>query len=149
MFFVDEHHPNGLQPGKRPRTTLISYLACRNGVPVMTFGCPGGDDQAQANLQLMLNVFVFGMNLQQAVEAPRFATQSMPNSFYPRTYRPAQLNLEQAIPDDVAQQLAAWGHKITRVGACGIGAIVTQRDPASGVLMGGADPRRPTYAIGW
>jgi gamma-glutamyltranspeptidase/glutathione hydrolase len=148
MFFLDEQHPNGLQPGKRPRTTLISYLVCRNGVPVMTFGCPGGDDQAQANLQMMLNVLVFGMNPQQAVEAPRFATQSMPNSFYPRTYTPGQLHLEHPIPEAVAQQLAAWGHKITRVGACGIGAIVTARDPHSGVLMGGADPRRPTYAIG-
>jgi gamma-glutamyltranspeptidase / glutathione hydrolase len=149
MFFVDAQHPNGLQPGKRPRTTLISYLVCRNGVPVMTFGCPGGDDQAQANLQMMLNVFVFGMNPQQAVEAPRFATQSMPNSFYPRTYNPGQLHLEYPVPEAVAQQLAAWGHTITRVGACGIGAIVAARDAHSGVLMGGADPRRPTYAIGW
>jgi gamma-glutamyltranspeptidase/glutathione hydrolase len=149
MFFLDEQHPNGLQPGKRPRTTLISYLVCRQGVPVMTFGCPGGDDQAQANLQLMLNVLVFGMNPQQAVEAPRFATQSMTNSFYPRLYNPGQLNLEQTIPEAVAQQLAALGHKITRVGACGIGAIVTARDAPGGVLMGGADPRRPTYAMAW
>jgi gamma-glutamyltranspeptidase/glutathione hydrolase len=149
MFFLDEQHPNGLQPGKRPRTTLINYLVCRNGVPVMTFGCPGGDDQAQANLQMMLNVFVFGMHPQQAVEASRFATQSMPNSFYPRTYLPGHLNLEQTFPQAVAQQLTAWGHKVSRVGACGIGAIVAERDPQSGVLMGGADPRRPTYAIGW
>lgn len=148
MFFLDEQHPNGLQPGKRPRTTLVNYLVCRHGAPVMTFGCPGGDDQTQANLQMMLNVFVFGMSPQHAVEASRFATQSMPNSFYPRTYLPGRLNLEQTMPESVAQQLAAWGHKISRVGACGIGAIVAQRDPQSGVLMGGADPRRPTYALG-
>jgi gamma-glutamyltranspeptidase/glutathione hydrolase len=149
MFFLDEQHPNGLQPGKRPRTTLVSYLVCHDGRPLMTFGCPGGDDQTQANLQLMLNVLVFGMNPQQAVEASRFATQSMTNSFYPRAYYPGQLHLEDTIPTAVAQQLAAWGHKITRVGACGIGAVVTQRDPESGVLSAGADPRRPTYAIGW
>ncbi|PON09820.1 hypothetical protein C2W62_53395, partial [Candidatus Entotheonella serta] len=59
-------HPNGLQPGKRPRTTLVNYFASRDGKPVMTFGCPGGDAQAQANLQLILNVMVFGMNPQQA-----------------------------------------------------------------------------------
>jgi gamma-glutamyltranspeptidase/glutathione hydrolase len=149
MFFVDAGHPNGVQSGKRPRTTLISYLVCRDGAPLMTFGCPGGDDQAQANLQLILNVLVFGMNPQQAVEAPRFATQSMTNSFYPRVYYPGRLNLEDAFADEIARQLLARGHKIARVGACGIGAVVTHRNPQSGVLMAGADPRRPTYAIGW
>ena len=149
MFFLDEAHANGLQPGKRPRTTLVNYLVCRDGVPVMTFGCPGGDDQTQANLQMMLNVFVFGMNVQAAVEAPRFSTQSVTNSFYPRAYYPGQLNLEDTIADEVAQALAARGHVIERVGACGIGAVITQRDPDSGVLCAGADPRRPTYAIAW
>jgi gamma-glutamyltranspeptidase/glutathione hydrolase len=98
---------------------------------------------------MMLNVLVFGMDPQQAVEAPRFATQSVTNSFYPRSYYPGRLNLEERIPETVAQQLAALGHEITRVGACGIGAVVTQRDPDSGALAAGADPRRPTYAIGW
>ena len=149
MFFLDPHHPNGLQPGKRPRTTLVNYMACRDGRPVMTFGCPGGDDQTQANLQLMLNVLVFGMDLQQAVEAPRFSTQSMPNSFYPRAYHPGVLNLEVGFPDATASALAALGHKINRVGACGIGAVITWRDPDTGILAAGADPRRPTYAIAW
>ena len=149
MFCIDDDHPNGLQSGKRPRTTLINYLVCRDGVPVMTFGCPGGDDQAQANLQMMLNVLVFGMDPQQAVEAPRFSTQSMTNSFYPRAYHPGLLHLEERIPEAVAQQLAGLGHRIERVGACGIGAVVTQRDPNTGTLAAGADPRRPTYAIGW
>lgn len=148
MFFLDETHPNGLQPGKRPRITLVNYFLCRDGVPVMTFGCPGGDDQAQANLQMMLNVLIFGMDPQEAVDAPRFSTQSLINSFYPRVYKPGQLNLEDTIPDAVEEQLAARGHKIVRIGACGIGAVLTQRDPITGVLMAGADPRRPTYAIG-
>lgn len=148
MFFLDESHPNGLRPGKRPRTTLVNYLACRDGEPVMTFGCPGGDDQAQANLQLMLNVMVFGMNPQQAVEAPRFSSQSVTNSFYPRAYSPGQLNIEVGMAQETVRQVAARGHRIERVGACGIGAIVTQRDPEHGVLVSGADPRRPTYGIG-
>ncbi len=148
MFFLDDDHPNGLRPGKRPRTTLVNYFACRNGEPVMTFGCPGGDDQAQANLQLILNVLVFGMNPQQAVEAPRFASQSVVNSFYPRAYYPAQLNIETGMDDETVRQVSALGHVVERVGACGIGAIVTQRDPEHGVLVSGADPRRPTYGIG-
>jgi gamma-glutamyltranspeptidase/glutathione hydrolase len=148
MFFLDENHPNGLQPGKRPRTTLVNYFVCRDRKPVMTFGCPGGDDQVQANLQMMLNVLIFGMDPQQAVTASRFSTQSMINSFYPRVYKPGQLNLEETIPEAVAQQLAARGHRIIRIAACGLGGVITQRDPTTGVLMAGADPRRPTYAIG-
>ena len=149
LFFLDDNHPNGLQPGKRPRTTLVNYVVCKDGRPVMPFGCPGGDDQTQANLQLMFNVLVFGMDPQQAVEAPRFSTQSMPNSFYPRAYHPGVLNLETGFSDATASALAAMGHRINRVGACGIGAIITQRDPDTGMLAAGADPRRPTYAIGW
>lgn len=149
MFFLDADHPNGLQPGKRPRTTLVNYIVCKDGQPVMTFGCPGGDDQTQANLQLMLNVLVFGMDPQQAVEAPRFSTQSMPNSFYPHAYHPGVLNLETGFPDATAASLAAMGHKINRVGACGIGAVITRRDPETVMLAAGADPRRPTYAIAW
>jgi gamma-glutamyltranspeptidase/glutathione hydrolase len=149
MFVLDEDHPNALAPGKRPRTTLVSYLICEGGVPTMTVGCPGGDDQAQADLQLVLNVLVFGMNPQQAVEAPRFSTQTLVNSFYPRVYRPGQLNVEGGIPEGTRAELRALGHAVTEIGACGIGAIVTRRDPRTGVLSAGADPRRPTYALAW
>src|SRR5207244_13201979 len=75
MFVLEDGHPNGLRGGKRPRTTLVSYLICEGGVPTATIGCPGGDDQAPADLQLVLNGLVWGMNPQQAVEAPRFSTQ--------------------------------------------------------------------------
>jgi gamma-glutamyltranspeptidase / glutathione hydrolase len=149
MFVLQDGHPNALAPGKRPRTTLVSYLVCENGTPTMTFGCPGGDDQAQADLQLVLNVLVFGMNPQQAVEAPRFSTQTLVNSFYPRVYRPGQLNVEAGIAESTRAELRALGHVVTEIGACGIGAVVTRRDPGTGVLAAGADPRRPTYALAW
>jgi gamma-glutamyltranspeptidase/glutathione hydrolase len=149
MFVLEEGHPNGLVPGKRPRTTLVSYLICEEGVPAITVGCPGGDDQAQADLQLALNMLVFEMNPQQAVEAPRFSTQTLVNSFYPRAYRPGQLNVEPGIPESTRAELRALGHTVTETGACGIGAIVTHRDRETGVLSAGADPRRPTYALAW
>jgi gamma-glutamyltranspeptidase / glutathione hydrolase len=149
MFVLEDGHPNALAPGKRPRTTLVSYFICDDGVPLMTVGCPGGDDQAQANLQIILNLLLFGMNPQQAVEAPRFATQTLVNSFYPRVYKPGQLNVEAGIPESTRAELAALGHNVTEIGACGIGAVVTQRDPDTGVLSAGADPRRPTYALAW
>jgi len=149
MFVLEDGHPNALVPGKRPRTTLISYLICERGVPTTTVGCPGGDDQAQADLQLVLNLLVWGMNPQQAVEAPRFSTQTLVNSFYPRVYRPGQLNVEPGIPEGTRAELRALGHTVSEIGACGIGAVVTRRDPQTGALAAGADPRRPTYALAW
>jgi len=149
MFVLEDGHPNALTPGKRPRTTLVSYLICEDGVPTTTVGCPGGDDQSQADLQIVLNLVVFGMNPQQAVEAPRFSTQTLVNSFWPRAYKPGQLNVEPGIPERTRAELRALGHGVSEIGACGIGAVVTRRDPASGALSAGADPRRPTYALAW
>ncbi len=147
MFNCEEGHPNVVEPGKRPRTTLVNYIISKNGQPVMTVGCPGGDNQTQANVQLMLNVILFGMNPQQAVEAPRFATQSNVNSFYPHVYQPGRLDLEHAIPETTAEELRAMGHKIARTVDCGLGATVSVRDPETGYLSTGADPRRACYAM--
>ena len=149
MFFLDAQHPNGLLPGKRPRTTLVNYMVCKDSQPVMTIGCPGGDKQSQADLQLLLNVLVFGMDPQQAVEAPRFASESVTNSFYPRIYLPGQLDVEPGIAGEVRSSLTDLGHKVVELAACGMGAVVTQRNPHTGVMGAGADPRRTTYAIGW
>ena len=116
MFVLEEGHPNALAPGKRPRTTLVSYLISEHGVPTTTIGCPGGDDQAQADLQILLNLLVFGMNPQQAVEAPRFSTQTLVNSFYPRAYKPGVLNVEPGIPPSTRAELTALGHTVSEMG---------------------------------
>ena len=147
MFNCEEGHPNVVEPGKRPRTTLINYIVSKNGQPVMTVGCPGGDNQVQANVQLMLNVMLFGMDPQQAVESPRFSTMSNVNSFYPHVYHPGRSDLEQGIPETTAEDLRALGHRIERAVDCGLGATVSLRDPETGHLSTGADPRRACYAI--
>ena len=147
MFNCEEGHPNVVEPGKRPRTTLVNYIISKDGKPVMTVGCPGGDNQAQANVQLMLNVILFGMDPQQAVEAPRFATQSNVNSFYPHVYHPGRLDLEPEISETTAEELRAMGHKIARAVDCGMGATVSVRDSETGYLSTGADPRRACYAM--
>ena len=154
MFVLEPGHPNALAPGKRPRTTLISYLICEGGVPTMTVGCPGGDDQAQADLQIVLNVLVFGMNPQQAVEAPRFSTQTLVNSFYPRVYRPGELNVEPGIPERTRAELRTLGHEVARSAraasarwsraairrrACSRPAPIPPRDLRAG-LVGRAEP---------
>jgi gamma-glutamyltranspeptidase/glutathione hydrolase len=149
IFYLDPAHANALQPGKRPRTTLICYFAFKDGNPWLAFGCPGGDNQAQADLQLFLNVVEFGMDPQAAVEAARFSSSSFPGSFYPHAYAPGQLNVEPGIPSQARDTLALQGHRINPVPNAGIGAIVTMLDAETGLRSAGADPRRPTYAFGW
>ena len=149
MFNFEDGHPNRLEPFKRPRTTLVNYIVSKDGVPVMMTGCPGGDHQAQANMQLMLNTLLWGMNPQEAVEAPRFASQGVTNSFYPHTYYPGQLGVESGIPQSTRDELSAMGHDIVTVGSAGMGATVSTRDPETGVLASSGDPRRACYAIAW
>ena len=149
MFNFEDGHPNRLEPFKRPRTTLVNYIVSKDGVPVMMTGCPGGDHQAQANLQLMLNTLLWGMNPQEAVEAPRFASQSVTNSFYPHTYYPGQLGVEPGISQSARYELSAMGHDVVTVGSAGMGATVSTRDPDTGVLASSGDPRRACYAIAW
>ena len=148
MFNCEQGHPNVVAPGKRPRTTLVNYIVSKDGKPVMTVGCPGGDHQTQANVQLVLNTVLFGMDPQQAVEAPRFSTLSNVNSFYPHAYYPGRLDLEPGIPESTAESLRILGHKVERAVDCGLGATVSVRDPRTGYLSTGGDPRRACYAIG-
>ena len=149
MLNFEDGHPNRLEPGKRPRTTLINYLVSKDGVPVMTVGCPGGDHQAQANTQLILNSLLWQMNPQTAVEAPRFASNNVLNSFYPHSYYPGQLAAETGIPQTTRDELASMGHQIVTVDGAGVGATVSTRNPITGVLASSGDPRRACYALAW
>ena len=150
--WVDARHPASIAAGKRPRLTPSPALAMRDGRLLMPFGSPGNDIQPQAMLQVFLNLNVFGMNVQDAIEAPRFATYSFPGSSAPHAYHPGRLNVENRIPAGTGDALAALGHKVAwwpeiewRAGAvCAI-----RVDPETGILHGGADPRRPAYALGW
>jgi gamma-glutamyltranspeptidase/glutathione hydrolase len=150
--FADPSHPSCPAPGKRPRLTPMVAMAFGADGGAMPLGTPGGDVQAQALLQVLLNMRVFGMTPQQAVEAPRFASYSFPDSFEPHSYSPGLLYVENRIPPPVRDALAARGHEVAewpgfvwRAGAV----CVQRKDEASGVIAAGADPRRPCYAVGW
>ena len=149
----DPRHPAGAAPGKRPRLTPNPALAIKgNGAEFLPFGTPGGDVQTQAMLQVLLNIFVHGQDVQSAIESPRFASYSYPSSFAPYDYYPGRLNLEGRFPEAVTSELARRGHKVERwpdwiwlAGAvCAIRA-----DKNRGILEAGADPRRAAYALGW
>ena len=147
-----EDHPSSVAPGKRPRLTPCPAIVFKRGKPFMPLGTPGGDVQCQAMLQVFLNVAVFGMAPQAAIEAPRFATYSYPGSFEPHEYHADELRIERGLAAEVGDDLAGKGHKVVtwpdwtwKAG----GVCTITIDHASGVLAAGADPRRMGYAIGW
>jgi gamma-glutamyltranspeptidase/glutathione hydrolase len=150
-FVLDEGHPNLLQPGKRPRITLTPTIVLKDGQPFLALSTPGGDDQDQALLQVLLNIIEFGMSVQQAVEAPRFDTRHLMSSFDAHEFTPGALGVEGRVPEPVIQKLNARGHKITVRGDWGTPSAVTviSFDPKSGVISAGADPRRGRYAVAW
>ena len=150
MFYLDAEHANALAPHKRPRTTLTPSLAMKNSEPYMAFGTPGGDSQDQWTLQFFLNAIDFGMNLQEAIDAPNFHTNHFPNSFYPHNAKPGSLTLEARIPETVRDALTERGHKVTLGGEWSHGKVLAITfDPKSGLIAAGASPRGQIgYAMG-
>ena len=155
-FFLDPRHPNALVPGKQPRTTLTPSLVLRNGEPCMVFGTPGGDQQDQWTLQFFLNVVDFGMEVQDAIEAPRFSSAHFPSSFFPHNSVPGLLRMEGRIPAEIRQELEARGHKIEVKEDWSEGDVLgICVDLEHGIIKAGADirgeqsKRMPSYVIGW
>jgi gamma-glutamyltranspeptidase/glutathione hydrolase len=144
-------HPGSIGPLKRPRLTPNPAILIRNGHPVMPIGSPGADIQCQAMLQVLLNMVVFGMSPQSAVEAPRFGSYSFPASFEPHTYLPGVLRVEESLANEVGPQLTALGHIVERwpdLAKLAGGVCTVRIDHNLGTLTGAADPRRMGYAIG-
>ena len=148
----DPRHPAGVGPGKRPRLTPNPALAIKGGDHFMPFGTPGGDVQSQAMLQVLLNRFVFGQEVQSAIESPRFASYSYPSSFAPYDYYPGRLAIEARIPEAVIAELQRRGHEIQRwpdwIWTAGAVCAIDV-DRKRGIMEAGADPRRAAYALGW
>jgi gamma-glutamyltranspeptidase/glutathione hydrolase len=141
---------NALAPGKRPRSTLQSTLIMKDDKPFMIVGSPGGDDQVFRTMQTLLNVVDFGMNVQEAIEAPRWATRSFPASPFPHTMYPGEMSVEARVPEAVRQALMQRGHKLKVGGAWTMGSLAAIIvDPKTGVLSAGTDPRVDAYAIAW
>jgi gamma-glutamyltranspeptidase / glutathione hydrolase len=144
-------HPSLVAGGKRPRLTPAPAMVLRDGRAFMPIGTPGGDVQQQAMLQVFLNVTAHGMAPQQAIESPRIATRSFPDSFWPHVHAPGVLEAESRLSAETRAALGTLGHSVSawpdwdwRAGA--VCCVVVGPD---GTLRGGADPRRGALAIGW
>ncbi|MGP4007737.1 gamma-glutamyltransferase family protein [Streptomyces sp. 4N124] len=155
MTWLDEGLPGSLTPGRRPRTTLTPSIALRDGVPVMAFGTPGGDQQDQWQLHFFLAVALRarvrgGLDLQGAIDAPNWHNDSFPSSFYPRGMRPGSVTVESRTDAEVVEELRRRGHDVTVGEPWSEGRLcAVARDPESGILSAAANPRgMQGYAVG-
>jgi gamma-glutamyltranspeptidase/glutathione hydrolase len=155
MTWLEEGLPNSLTPGRRPRTTLTPSLALRDGVPVLAFGTPGGDQQDQWQLHFFLAAALRspvrgGLDLQGAIDAPNWHNDSFPSSFYPRGRRPGSVTVESRTDAGVVEELRRRGHDVTVGPAWSEGRLcAVARDPETGVLSAAANPRgMQGYAVG-
>lgn len=150
MFWLEEGLASSLAPGRRPRTTLSPTMVHRDGEPVLACGTPGGDQQDQWQLPFLLRHLVGGQSLQEAIDAPAWHTLSLPGSFYPRDMEPGVLVVEDRLDEDVRAALRAYGHEVRVTDGWSLGRLcAVTRDPATGVLAAGANPRgMQGYACG-
>lgn len=142
-FVADPDHPNALAPGKRPFHTIIPAMILRDGQPWLCYGVMGGDMQAQGHVQVALNMIDFDMNVQEALEAPRY-----------RILDGKRVMLERAIAPATRQQLAAMGHEVVPSadvppGPQYGGGQAIWIDRERGVLHGGSDSRKDGCALGY
>jgi gamma-glutamyltranspeptidase/glutathione hydrolase len=149
-YELKPEHAGRLDPGKRPRSTLMTTITTKDGKPFLCGGSPGGDDQPQRFVQCFLNIVEYGMNLQDAIEAPRFNSSSYPASPFPHTMYPGRVRFEDRIPLETQKALEAMGHKVQFPPANGwsLGAQhMILFDHARGIVMAGADPRGDNDAM--
>lgn len=149
MFWLDERLPSHLAPGRRPRTTLTPTVLTRDGRPVAGLGSPGGDQQDQWTLGLLLRHLHQGLNLQAAIDAPLFHTTHYVNSFAPRAFTPGVLHIEERFPEMVRNDLADRGHRLDIQPPWSLGRLCAAGFTRSGLVRAAATPRfMQAYAVG-
>lgn len=153
LFSLDPAHPNALAPGKRPYQTIIPALTTRGGELHACFGVMGGFMQPQGHLQVLSNLVDREMSPQQALDMPRWFLPGPALGGMGAGEGGGQVLLEEGWPDGVAEELSRRGHRVTVIEGLGRhlfgGGQVIARDPATGVLIGGSDPRKDGCAIGF
>ena len=150
LFSLHAGHPNLLAPGKRPFHTIIPAFMGRGGAPDTAFGVMGGDMQPQGHVQIVVNLVDFGMNLQEAGDAPRFhhGGSSEPTGTVMRSG--GYVNLESGIPMEVRRALVRRGHRIVEsTGTVFGGYQAIHRDPRTGVYSGATESRKDGCAMGY
>jgi gamma-glutamyltranspeptidase/glutathione hydrolase len=149
MFWLEEGLASSLSPGARPRTTLSPSLAFRDGEPYMAFGTPGGDQQDQWPLRVLLYHADFGLPLQAAVDTPSWHSEHFPSSFFPRERRPALLKAESTLGEQTLSALRRKGHDVEESEPFSLGLVTAVARQGDGRLWAASDCRAAqAYAVG-
>lgn len=151
-FSLVPGHANALAPGKRPRSTLQGSMVLKDGKPWMLTGSPGGDDQPMRTMQTLINMVDFRMNIQQAIEAPRWTSTSFPASTFPHRFNPGAITVESRIGDSVRNELLRRGHRLSISSGWSLnssGGIHIDWSVEGGVINAAADPRVFSTALAW
>lgn len=148
MGWLEQGHPSSLRPGMRPRTTLTPTLITRDGEGWLAMGTPGGDQQDQWTLAVLLRHLHHGMGLQAAIDAPLFTSKHFPQSFYPRSFEPGRLLVEERFSEAAIAGLRRRGHRVTVEGPWSLGRVCAA-GLHDGFVVAAATPRlMQAYAIG-
>ena len=140
---------NVLAPGKRPRATLTPSLALKDDKPFLSFAVQGGDGQDQNLLQFFLNVVEFGMNVQEAAEAPNFNSYQMRSSFGSHESRPGRILLNEEASPWLRAQMRQMGYDLTFAPRTSGPINAIYFDPRTGTMWGGASNHGEDYGIAW
>jgi gamma-glutamyltranspeptidase / glutathione hydrolase len=150
LLALDEKHANRLEPGKRPFHTIIPAMVTKEGKPWFVFGVMGGDMQPQGHVEVLVNLIDFGMNVQQAGEAPRVEhVGSATPTGRPGDPNGGTIKAERGIPEEVVKELVRRGHQVERVKVNGGGYQGILIDPKTGMLHGASEARKDGAAVGY
>ncbi|WP_158964984.1 gamma-glutamyltransferase [Chachezhania sediminis] len=138
-FVLDPDHPNCIAPGKRPLHTIIPGMVTKDGKAVMSYGVMGGQYQAFGHMQFLTGLMDYGLDIQEALDRPRF---------FPDPYI-GKVEIEGTMPSETVAALTAMGHQFVRPGSPIGGGQAIMIDQATGMLVGGSDPRKDGCAIGY
>ncbi len=150
LFSLDKDHANTLEPHRRPFHTIIPALVTKEGKPWFVFGVMGGDMQPQGHVQVLTNMIDFGMNVQEAGEAPRVEhTGSATPTGRPEAKDGGTIHAEVGLTDAIVEELTKRGHHVVRTKRNGGGYQGILIDPKTGMLHGGSEARKDGCAVGY
>ncbi len=148
-FTLDPGHANRLEPHKRPFHTIIPAMVTKEGKPWLTFGVMGGDMQPQGHVQILCNLIDFGMNVQQAGEAPRMEHLYSASPKGAPARGSGEVQAERGFTEEMLKELRSRGHRISHISRNGGGFQGISIDPRTKMLLGGSEPRKDGCAVGY
>ncbi len=149
LFSLEEGYNNTYEPGKRPFHTIIPAFITKDGAPLMSFGVMGGDFQPQGHAQIVMNMVDYGMNVQEAGDAPRWDHSGGSSPVTGPSTDKGEIHVESGIPYETVRGLMGRGHKVGFARGIYGGYQAIYRDPETGFYHGASESRKDGQAVGY